>query len=391
MLLKNHLQEYKKDELLDLAEGLTISGCSKLRKAELIERLVVELSSEDVLLQRLTCLTDEELRIFEAGVEHPVDIGIDDIGNAMNLYTYMLGTFEEGTDRMLIFEELAACFKNIADSSFREEQKKTGWLVKCIRFSRDYYGIAPLEVIYKIYRLKVKTSIDEMIYVIYSLPMDVVRSVIVPDALFGNHGSIKDKALSTSKGFLINIEFLEGRGLHELLQVQKGKDFYIPSANQIQELTGIYYEESSIDYKKLKAYFKEKFQMDDNLATTWCLNTWANSTEGGMPTAIINRLDDSGIVFDSKEQLNEFIPLLMAAHNATRLRENRGHKPDEISVTNTTTNKPKVINYPFAANVMTEPVNGDFGVKKCVASKVYPNDTCPCGSGKKYKKCCGRK
>ena len=22
--------------------------------------------------------------------------------------------------------------------------------------------------------------------------------------------------------------------------------------------------------------------------------------------------------------------------------------------------------------------------------KIYPNDTCPCGSGKKYKKCCGR-
>lgn len=24
------------------------------------------------------------------------------------------------------------------------------------------------------------------------------------------------------------------------------------------------------------------------------------------------------------------------------------------------------------------------------ASKVYPNDPCPCGSGKKFKKCCGR-
>ena len=24
------------------------------------------------------------------------------------------------------------------------------------------------------------------------------------------------------------------------------------------------------------------------------------------------------------------------------------------------------------------------------ADKVYPNDPCPCGSGKKYKKCCGK-
>ncbi len=29
-------------------------------------------------------------------------------------------------------------------------------------------------------------------------------------------------------------------------------------------------------------------------------------------------------------------------------------------------------------------------VKKA-AAKIYPNDPCPCGSGKKYKNCCGRK
>ena len=27
---------------------------------------------------------------------------------------------------------------------------------------------------------------------------------------------------------------------------------------------------------------------------------------------------------------------------------------------------------------------------KRVEAKVYPNDPCPCGSGKKYKNCCGR-
>lgn len=28
--------------------------------------------------------------------------------------------------------------------------------------------------------------------------------------------------------------------------------------------------------------------------------------------------------------------------------------------------------------------------KRRAAAKVYPNDPCPCGSGKKYKQCCGR-
>ena len=28
--------------------------------------------------------------------------------------------------------------------------------------------------------------------------------------------------------------------------------------------------------------------------------------------------------------------------------------------------------------------------KKRAAAKIYPNDPCPCGSGKKFKQCCGR-
>ena len=32
-----------------------------------------------------------------------------------------------------------------------------------------------------------------------------------------------------------------------------------------------------------------------------------------------------------------------------------------------------------------------LSVRKEVGHKIYPNDPCPCGSGLKYKKCCGKK
>lgn len=35
--------------------------------------------------------------------------------------------------------------------------------------------------------------------------------------------------------------------------------------------------------------------------------------------------------------------------------------------------------------------NGVNGNVIRVEKKVYPNDPCPCGSGKKYKKCCGKR
>lgn len=39
-------------------------------------------------------------------------------------------------------------------------------------------------------------------------------------------------------------------------------------------------------------------------------------------------------------------------------------------------------NQTSTAPVVSRPVRGQ---------KIYPNDPCPCGSGKKYKKCCGRR
>ena len=35
----------------------------------------------------------------------------------------------------------------------------------------------------------------------------------------------------------------------------------------------------------------------------------------------------------------------------------------------------------------SEDLWADYFVKE---KKIYPNDPCPCGSGKKYKKCCGK-
>ena len=66
-------------------------------------------------------------------------------------------------DRFCVFEEVSAVFKRIDDEAFRAEQLKKGWMMKCVHFFINYYGIAPVEVIYELYKLKVKDTIDEMI------------------------------------------------------------------------------------------------------------------------------------------------------------------------------------------------------------------------------------
>ena len=41
-------------------------------------------------------------------------------------------------------------------------------------------------------------------------------------------------------------------------------------------------------------------------------------------------------------------------------------------------------------NMLGPDESGDGSVQQAVSSKVGRNEDCPCGSGKKYKKCCGK-
>lgn len=81
-------------------------------------------------------------------------------------------------------------------------------------------------------------------------------------------------------------------------------------------------------------------------------------------------LEMNHLFFDGEKDLKTFIDLLFNAKNNTRMMENKGYTPSELFE----------VMQKQRENVI------DFPVKKRV--KVGRNDPCPCGSGKKYKKCC---
>ena len=128
-------------------------------------------------------------------------------------------------------------------------------------------------------------------------------------------------------------------------------------------------------------------------------------------------MTEAEVVFKSEKQMNEFMGLLMDAHNNTRMKENRGYKPNELIRREFAGGMPTIVpGSSHAAAMLREaapqlkemgiPVdlegnadtiatslytNGLGGKAVSVEKKIYPNDPCPCGSGKKYKKCCGRR
>ncbi len=417
MLLREHLEEYTKEELLEQARSFELRKCSKLRKAALIDRILECFCSEDMLRNRLACLTKEQLIIFRKSCDTPQDISINDVMDSMQLCRYWLGSFDEITDRFCVFEEVAESFRKVDDEAFRIEQYKKGWMMKCVQFFINYYGIAPVEIIYKLYKLKVKDSIDEMIDMLWEMPMDIVESCIFTMDRLGLQEWPKNDPIYSSKGLFVHIPMLEDKEIGYLLNQQMDKEFYIPSVQQIEEICRIGYEASSLAYKKLETFFIKKMDMSYEHAVTWCLQVWANSYEGESPADVIRKMSEANIVFEDEKQMNEFLGVIVEAQNNTRMKENRGHKPNELRRKEFTDGMPTIVpgsshvavmlrdaapqlkemGIPVdlegnAATVTTAFYSNGLSTNVVKAEKkIYPNDLCPCGSGRKYKKCCGRK
>lgn len=165
----------------------------------------------------MACLTKEQMNLFRKACRAPQDISMDQIMDGMQLYRYWLGGFEDPTDRFCVYEEIAEIFQKIDDEAFRIEQNKKGWIMKCIQFFVTYYGIAPIEIIYELYNLRVEDSIDEMVEMLGEMPIDVTESFILPMGRLGLHGLPKDDPLYSAKGLLIHIPVLENKELNYLL------------------------------------------------------------------------------------------------------------------------------------------------------------------------------
>jgi hypothetical protein len=417
MRLRDSLTKYTKEELLDQARSFEIRKCSGLRKAQLIDKIVTNFCTEEVIRSRLACLTKEQMDLYRKACISPTAVSVNEVADSIQLYRYWLGSFEDSTDQFCAFDDVADAFRKNDDEAFKEDNRKKGWMMKCIHFFIEYYGIVPIEVIYEIYQQKIKCSMDTLIGMLGEMPMDMIESCIFPMDKLRMRDWPKASPLYSENGLLVHIPLFDSNKLGCLLRQQMDKDFFIPSVNLIDEICRSGYEVSSPAYKKIESFLMQKLGQTYEQAVTWCMQIWANSYEGNSPTDVINHMTEAKINFNGEKQMRDFVRLLMNAHNSTRLKENRGHKPDELRKNTFTGGMPTIV--PASTNAATmlkkaapqlqamgipvdidggadtiqttvfpNGLNGDM-VKK--EKKIYPNDPCPCGSGKKYKKCCGKK
>ena len=100
-------------------------------------------------------------------------------------------------------------------------------------------------------------------------------------------------------------------------------------------------------------------------------------------TGMIKYLE-SRLEFPSFEMVQELTAKLMELYNHTRMWTLKGHTPDELFQEEKRYLKP----LPAGSFRMGQTDSKLFDIR--IGAKIGRNDSCPCGSGKKYKKCCGK-
>ena len=223
-----------------------------------------------------------------------------------------------------------------------------------------------------------------------------------------------------------------------LYETAQNKDMYLPDKDTFLRYADEWYLEESAAVIRLQKYLKDHYgkqiqreAMDDSspeaaakelalslqlMARDNCY-TSERANPGELAQAAFSELEHYGIKMKNLNETNEFLGYLMDLANSTRLWANHGHTPDEMRNMLPHSNGPITVvpGNSDAARILQEADEQlrEMGVRVDLESnatevpayryrsdtqgtvtkevkKVYPNDPCPCGSGKKFKKCCGK-
>ena len=156
--------------------------------------------------------------------------------------------------------------------------------------------------------------------------------------------------------------------VRDLLRQCGGKPRYIPEKDELLRYADWDYYERTPQMDALTAFLmNEGHQSRRDAEEIAGEIQYACVVEAGMEQ-IFDILSDYGAELDDSA-VEAFVKVMMSVKNNTRLWANKGHTPNELA----------------ALYYRGAPAADGTGRKK-----IGRNDPCPCGSGKKFKKCCGR-
>ena len=403
IMLKYILRMYDKENLLNYARDLEIKRTSGLKKDELADKIANELLMPTVMRRRIAVLSSECRILLERAMREPFIPTPEEMDDALCLHESDYA-FLNKREQLDVPVDVKIAYEKINTPEFRKYARKMSWLSQCLNFGEVFYGVFDKDVLRKIYNVRKGYHISEeqLEKMCSEFPVDMTEC-----------------HMEEGQRFIVAEYLAYDDRYKNLLDIQAGKDFYIPNAQEVLDYSRNLYLSQEPAYQNFREFLQHEIGMTYDEADAEALEIWDKIQFDIDFTEIVQYIIDvyEDLLDDTK--IEEIIQLLQEVNNNTRMRIHRGHTPNEmmrkgmeegrfsqrpivVPGSTETANllksaseelKEMGICVDFDSNAAIVPNNSSQNnVSGQVANsfkKIYPNDPCPCGSGKKFKKCCG--
>ena len=347
-----------------------------------MDEIIEEKLNLEVFEDKITALEESEMQMFRFLKDRPAGAILTadtDIMLTKLLQASGLADFDEETGKASVSEEISEAYRELWSDEMALKWRKRIWMYKCIEAGKYLYGVMSWEVLKDLYALRYPHA-----------EMDEIRTIFstTPENLqwFAERGG-----RLVLNGFEKNDYYL-----YLEQQIQKDVPFYIPTKDEVEEL----YDQGCLisreAHSKLRNFIAENFACSKDIAALKVhelyegVNNRARVNDAVDAFAAEAGADGTDFSFASDEIQVRFIEHYLEMSRECRVRDNRGHDYYEMVGIMALRNQSQSDSAASGSGTGAGTSTGSAKKPQVKRAKIGRNEPCPCGSGKKYKNCCGR-
>ncbi|MDR1571421.1 MAG: SEC-C domain-containing protein [Clostridiales Family XIII bacterium] len=362
--LRSLFGSFSLKELREQASQFEIKGRSRMDKAGLIDAMYECYMHADLLPYVMANADERDMvaldRIMNADVYYVEDADFPyEFALMLLFFNLITGFCQDGRVAIIAPREVREKYEEALDILIGLLRETMEELDDMACAAANLYGVIPVSDFMGIYSGWTDSDFGEaeVRKFLSDIPKDVEETQI-------------DYRL---RGNFIANEALEDWSMKDLQALHRMDARFprkLPSKEDFLKYADWSYFERTPSHMRLLAFVAERMGPDaeEGVSPEDVIGEVSFAIRSMTPTEeCLEILESFGVEMKSDEEIEQAVFLISDVHNDTRLWGNNGSTPKELSVS-------KVINVPFSMG----------------GKKIGRNDPCPCGSGRKYKSCCGK-
>ena len=352
--LRDILQLKTVAELRSLAGLHGVRRIYQMRKDGLVtaifDAMLVQDRMENILFLLDSASWRRLLKIAECGSSeiHGSSVNYDTV---LLELCYLQAFLQDGVVTYVMPDEVRSAVLDLIEGGFQARKERSDLIHAYAMAAINLYGVVAKDDLLKIFSMQNRPALNEE-----ELDLVLLRQIA------RECGYVLLGTEIASEAFSYN----QYRDIPDLLARVGNKPRYIPTKTEFLKYADPDYYEPTAYTQELEQHLRTSCHLDRQRLSELMIELhYAIVLE-----APIQRLLDLFVEYGvelSAVELHTIAKLLVELSNHTRLWSNNGHTPSELA------GRPPVV-----------------GRADHKSKKIGRNDPCPCGSGKKYKRCCGR-